>query len=419
VSQVEVERALRQALEKEPLIDLRYHLAFEELVQNEDGVTATLRSSDGTVERVRCRFLVGCDGGSSRVRSNLNIGLSGTAGVMPRFMTHFRSARRDLLQRSGVAWHYQSVHGTLIAQNDNDIWTLHSRFPEGAGPADATVSTLLQTFAGTAFDHEILVANPWTPHLLVADSYGAGRVFLAGDAAHQYIPTGGYGMNTGIGDACDLGWKLAALVKGFGGPGLISSYELERRPVGLRNRDASRRHNLVRVEIGKLYDAAIFAEGPAGEARRRWAGNEIGRIGNHENESLGIEFGYVYRDSPIVMHDADSVPSDEPLTYRPTTAPGTRLPSVYLKDDQPLFDRLGPWFTIVNFGGHDASGFVEAAAELKVPLKVLNLDEPEVAPIYGDDIILVRPDQHIAWRGGVTGDRRDAAAVLTHVLGRV
>ena len=134
---------------------------------------------------------------------------------MQRFMTHFRSTRLDLLQRWGIAWHYQSVHGTLIAQNDKDIWTLHSRFPEGAGPGDATASILLETFAGTAFDHEILVANPWTPHLLVADSYGAGRVLLAGDAAHQYIPTGGYGMNTGIGDACDLGWKLAALVKGF------------------------------------------------------------------------------------------------------------------------------------------------------------------------------------------------------------
>ena len=416
LSQVEVERALRQALEEEPLIDLRYDLAFEELAEHDHGVTATLRSSEEAVEQVRCQFLVGCDGGASRVRSSLNVGLSGTPGVMQRFMTHFRSTRLDLLQRWGIAWHYQSVHGTLIAQNDKDIWTLHSRFPEGAGPGNATASALLQTFAGTEFDHEVLVANPWTPHLVVADSYGAGRVLLAGDAAHQYIPTGGYGMNTGIGDACDLGWKLAALVKGFGGPGLISSYESERRPVGLRNRDASRRHNLVRVEIGKLYDAAIFAEGPAGDSRRRWAGNEIGQIGNNENESWGIEFGYWYRDSPIVMHDADGV-LDDALTYSPTTVPGARLPSVYLKDNRPLFDQLGPWFTMVNFGGHDASGFVEAASERHVPLKVLNLDEPGVAPIYRKDMILVRPDQHIAWRGRGSVDRRDAAAVLSRILG--
>jgi 2-polyprenyl-6-methoxyphenol hydroxylase-like FAD-dependent oxidoreductase len=417
VSQVEVERALRRALEQQPLVDLRYDLAFEDFTEDDHGVTATLRSSEGAVEQVRCQYLVGCDGGASRVRSCLDIGLSGTPGVMQRFMTHFRSTRLDILQRWGIAWHYQSVHGTLIAQNDKDIWTLHSRFPEGAGPGDATASVLLKTFAGTEFVHDILVANPWTPHLLVADSYGAGRVLLAGDAAHQYIPTGGYGMNTGIGDACDLGWKLAALVKGFGGPGLISSYELERRPVGLRNCDASRRHNLVRVGIGKLYDAAVFAEGPNGDARRQWAANEIGRIGNHENESLGIEFGYWYRDSPIVIYDNDAVPADDPLIYRPTTAPGARLPSVYLKDGEPLFDRLGPWFTIINFGRQDASAFAEAAAELNVPLKVLNLDEPEVAPVYGNGTILVRPDQHIAWRGHGSPDLRDAAGVLARILG--
>ena len=116
------------------------------------------------------------------------------------------------------------------------------------------------------------------------------------------------------------------------------------------------------------------------------------------------------------MHDADGVP-DDPLTYSPTTVPGARLPSVYLKDNQPLFDQLGPWFTMVNFGGHDASGFVEAASERHVPLKVLNLDEPGVAPIYRKDMILVRPDQHIAWRGRGSVDRRDAAAVLSRILG--
>ena len=151
-------------------------------------------------------------------------------------------------------------------------------------------------------------------------------------------------------------------------------------------------------------------------SRRRWAGNEIGQIGNNENESWGIEFGYCYRDSPIAIHDADDVP-DDPLTYLPTTVPGARLPSVYLKDNRPLFDQLGPWFTILNFGSHDASGFVEAAYQRQVPLKVLNLDEPAIAAIYGKDMILVRPDQHIAWRGRDPADRRDAAAVLSRILG--
>jgi 2-polyprenyl-6-methoxyphenol hydroxylase-like FAD-dependent oxidoreductase len=419
VSQVEVERALRKALEKEPLVDLRYGTAFEDLDEDDNGVTATVRSSEGAVEHVCCQFLIGCDGGSSRVRSRLNIKLSGRPAVMQRFMTHFRSTRLDLLQRWGIAWHYQSMHGTLIAQNDRDIWTLHSRFPQGAGPDGATGSALLERFAGTAFDHEILITNPWTPHLVVADSYGAGRVLLAGDAAHQYIPTGGYGMNTGIGDACDLGWKLAALLKGFGGKGLILSYEQERRPVGLRNCDASRRHNATRMEISKLFDAKLFREGADGDSSRRWAASEISKIGNHENESLGIEFGYWYRNSPIVVRDADDdLPSDDPVTYCPTTVPGARLPSVYLKDNKPLFDKLGAWFTIINFGDNDASAFVEAASQFRLPLKVLDLDEPAVSSVYGEQMMLVRPDQHIAWRGSSPTDRRSAATVLSRVLGR-
>ena len=148
-------------------------------------------------------------------------------------MTHFRSGATDVLQRFGIAWHYQSDRGTLIAQNDRDTWTLQSRFSSDVAPDNIDPRALLRDFAGRDFDCEILVANAWTPHLLVADSYGAGRVFLAGDAAHQYIPTGGYGMNTGIGDACDLGWKLAAVLCGFASPALLRSYDRERRPVGV------------------------------------------------------------------------------------------------------------------------------------------------------------------------------------------
>ena len=163
--------------------------------------------------------------------NSLGIRLDGQARVMPRFMTHFRSTATDVLQRWGVAWHYQSAAGSLIAQNDRDIWTLQTRWPQDVAPETVNPHVLLRGFAGCDFDYEILVANAWTPHLVVAERYGLGRVFLAGDAAHQYIPTGGYGMNTGVGDACDLGWKLAAVLGGFGGPGLLASYDAERRPV--------------------------------------------------------------------------------------------------------------------------------------------------------------------------------------------
>ena len=311
VSQVMIEPVLRDAILNDPLVDARWGVAFEDFQQDETGVTVTLRTMEtGATETVRCDFLAGCDGGSSLVREKLGIGCEGRAAVAHRYMIHFRSDARDLLQAFGVAWHYQTDKGTLIAQDDRDTWTLQTRPPAGVDPEAIDPDPILDAWVGRSFPREILVANPWFTHLLLAERYQAGRVFLAGDAAHQYIPTGGYGMNTGIGDAVDLGWKLAAAVKGFAGPGLLASYERERRPVGYRNRLASERHTGVRLKIAELYQTE---RDPDALARG------IAQLGNAENESWGIEFGYRY----------DGVLGD-PVVYEPTTAPGARLPSTFL-----------------------------------------------------------------------------------------
>jgi 2-polyprenyl-6-methoxyphenol hydroxylase-like FAD-dependent oxidoreductase len=418
VSQVEIEPVLRAAAEAAPEADVRFGVEFVALEQDGDGVTALLRDvSDNTTFRARCAYLVGCDGGGSTVRGMLDIGLEGQARIMPRFMTHFRSDDRALLQRWGVAWHYQSSRGTLIAQNDRDTWTLHSRFPEGQTAATVNPSEIIETFAGASFPHQILVANPWSPHLLVADAYRRGRVLLAGDAAHQYIPTGGYGMNTGIGDAFDLGWKLGAVLSGFGGPHLLESYEAERRPVGLRNRLASARHNEVRVAIGKLYGGDLDGQGAAAETTRQDLGRQIAAHGNAENECRGIEFGYAYDDSPIVCREPNARAGSDFVAYAPATIPGCRLPSMFLHDGSALFDRLGRWFTLLTFGTADPSALVAAARQRQMPLAHLALDEPDLAPIYEANMLLVRPDQHVCWRGNSCDDPRVAERAVATVLG--
>jgi 2-polyprenyl-6-methoxyphenol hydroxylase-like FAD-dependent oxidoreductase len=414
VSQVEIEPVLRRGLDGLP-VEGRWGVAFEELAQDADGVTATLRAADGRSERIHCRYLVGCDGGTSRVRHCLGIGLDGEARVMDRFMTHFRSDARDVLQRWGIAWHYQSAAGTLIAQDDLDTWTLQTRWPRDVAPDAVDPPALLRGFAGRDLPCEILVANAWTPHLLVAERYGEGRVLLAGDAAHQYIPTGGYGMNTGIGDACDLGWKLAAVHNGFGGPCLLASYDAERRPVGVRNCQASRRHSQVRAEIAAVYRDVLGVSGADDETARREAGRRIAAIGNAENESWGIELGYACAHSPVICADPGANIPDDPLHYVPTTAPGVRLPSVLLRDGTPLFDRLGPWLTLVCVGAQPSAALVAAAARRGVPLALLQLDEDR--PVYGRGLLLVRPDQHIAWRGSGCDDSRSADGVIARVLG--
>ncbi|MDB5850709.1 MAG: hypothetical protein JWP29_4461 [Rhodoferax sp.] len=418
VSQVEIEPVLRKHLEATALVDVRFGVELVEFVQDEAGVTVGLRDrKTGATSQVRCAFLAGCDGGSSKVRSGLGIGLGGEARTMQRFMVHFRSPRKDLLMRWGRAWHYQSAYGTLIAQNDHDIWTLHARFPQGQKVETFDPSELITQFVGEPIEHEVLVANPWTPHLLVADAYGQGRVWLAGDAAHQYIPTGGYGMNTGVGDAFDLGWKLAATLQGFAGPGLVGSYGDERRPVGLRNCAASRRHNEVRMHNAQFYTPALFGQGQAGAGTRREAGEQIAALGNAENESWGIELGYVYAASAVVAHEPGTQWTDDPLHYRPSTLPGARLPSAFLPDGSNLFDHLGPWFTLLVTGSADTAALTGAAKARGLPLKVLHLEAPELAPVYQAALVLVRPDHHVAWRGEALAGPAQAKALFDLVLG--
>jgi 2-polyprenyl-6-methoxyphenol hydroxylase-like FAD-dependent oxidoreductase len=419
VSQVVIEPALKCAVEAEPLVVSKFGTAFEDCAQDAGGVTVVVRETlTGRTETMRCDYLAGCDGGTSRVRSSLGIQLEGQARIAQRYMVHFRSSARDMLQRWGIAWHYQSPRGTLIAQDDVDHWTLHTRPKPGDDLDRVDPNALLARFMGGPISCEILVANPWTPHLLVAEVYRQGRVFLAGDAAHQYIPTGGYGMNTGIGDACDLGWKLAALVRGFGGPGLLSAYDAERRPVGLRNRQASGMHTDVRMAIAQAYaDAGNSVYEPSFEAdgRRAALAARIAALGNAENESYGIELGYSYPQSRIVCGETDTEISDDPVRYVPTTAPGARLPSVLLADGGALFDRLGPWFTLIAFGAAPDAELIEAAQRLGMPLDLARIDQPELENIYRCPQLLVRPDQHVAWRGRNAG--AEANSIIARCLG--
>ena len=415
VSQVVLEPLLKSFLDDDPNVEVRFGWTFIAFEQDDDGVTVTLRNSETSVEeRVRCRYLAGCDGGNSKVRAQLGIELEGTENVAQMYMVHFRSEAVDVLQRWGVAWHYQSVHGTMIAQNDKDIWTIHAPLGPDVDPEAVDPHEVLRTFAGTDFDYEILVANAWAPHLLLAKSYGRGRVYLAGDAVHQYVPTGGYGMNTGMGDAVDLGWKLAATLQGWGGPGLLDSYELERRPVGERNRRGSERHVGIRFEIAAAYFEADLDD-PSAEAARKRAGEKILALGNAENEALGIEIGYRYDDSPVVCQEPGEPPAYDPIEYEPSTWPGARLPSVFLEDGRAVLDLLGPGFTLIAFGDADPGAWETAAAARGVPLDLVRLDEAAVLAVYGRSYLLIRPDQHVCWRGDELPD--DPSVVLDRVTG--
>ena len=329
------------------------------------------------------------------MRAAMGIALEGDAGVANRYMIHFKSDDRAMLQRFGVAWHYQSPAGTLIAQNDVDTWTLHARFPDAVDPDSVDPMDTLRAFLGADINAEILVANPWEPHLLLADAYQNGPVFLAGDAAHQYIPTGGYGMNTGIGDAVALGWMLAATLNGWGGPALLAAYEAERRPIGGINRGWSGRHTGVRIAIMEAYQAHPNAATDAG-ARANLAA-AIAALGNLENEAWGVEFAYRYDASPLIAPilaaEPSVAPPDDPATIPTGAWPGMRAPSFILPDGQALFDLFDPsGFTLLCFKpALDTAAMEQTGA----PVTRLDLAFDVARDAYGADLALILSLIHI------------------------
>ncbi|CAN0491690.1 unnamed protein product, partial [Discosporangium mesarthrocarpum] len=266
--------------------------------------------------------------------------------------------------------------------------------PEDWDPKSALFAAL-----GCEIDCEINVANPWTPRLSLADSYGEGRVWLAGDAVHQVIPTGGYGMNTGIGDAVGLGWALAAQVSGWGGAELLRAYEVERRHVAIRNRLGSARHANIRADIRQSFDPLVNEDSAAGATRRAEYGLQISDLGNLENEAWGIEWGYRYDESPVICSESGQAPAYEWEDYVPSSWPGGRPPNIFLADGAPLFDAFGSGFTLLVFDNQPSSTLEAAAEHAGVPLKILSLDSPHAAALYERKLVLIRPDQHVAWRG--------------------
>jgi hypothetical protein len=326
--------------------------------------------------------------------------MHGQAGAPRLHLIHFHSKDLAFFERFGNPWHLQSpVSGTLISQNDLDTWTLHVPIAAGVNADAIDHKAALFEHLGREIDCEIVVANAWQPRLVVAKTYGSGRVWLAGDAAHQFVPTGGYGMNTGVGDAVDLGWKLAATLQGWGGPGLLPSYGVERHLVGLRNAAASARHFAVRIVINGEYSRRLHENSPRGARERRALGKKIRELGNRENECLGIEIGYRYTDSPVICHEDGEAPIDDIERYHPCTWPGARVPSLFLKDGSAMFDQFGKGFTLLRFANLDTAPLERAAASRHVPLDVVDIRDERARRLYERDLVLVRPDQHVAWRG--------------------
>ena len=402
ISQYTLEPLLKAAAERLPEVSVRYSTEFLEFAEEEAAVIATIRQADGTAARLRSDYLVGCDGGGSRVRKQLGIRMRGE-GDIERFRQGLYRCeelfdRLPLGDGPGRGRHYlvADEHATfLIMQDSKRYWTLHA-----AVETDWEMRRQFEQTVGVPVHYEMVYCGEWRQNLLLADNYRAGRVFLAGDAVHLVIPAGGLGMNTGVGDAVDLSWKLAATLAGWGGPELLRSYEIERHQVGERNIGASRHaaegyRNWRRARCPEIGD-----DTPVGAAARDRLAGTADREQRKVNEMNGAELGYRYVDSPII----DNVPGGpEHLfrDYRPTTWPGARLPHVWLADGAPIQDHIPTTaYTLLRLNGRGGTDALEAAFRARgAPLAVLDVASDAARAVYERDLLLLRPDMHVVWRG--------------------
>ncbi len=301
----------------------------------------------------------------------------------------------------------------LIMQDSTKHWTLHS-----VVDSDEEMKAAFERVVGVPVKYEMLSCAPWRQNLLLADRYGKDRVFLAGDAVHLVIPTGGLGMNSGVGDAVDLSWKLAATLAGWGGPNLLRSYEIERRQIGDRNVGASRYATIGRRKWRSLWRPDITEDTPAGAATRKHLGEVADVEQRKSNEMIGAELGYRYVDSPVICNIPGG-PEHLFREYHPTTWPGARLPHVWLADGTPIQDRIGDGYTVLKLGNGnaDASGLERALSTRGAPAKVLEVPDQVARDVYGYDLLLVRPDMHVVWRGNAAPeDAERVAAIATGQL---
>ena len=429
VPQPVLEEVLRTAAESHPLVTFLPGWTVTGVSAPEGGAATepcavVVMDPEGAERPIAAQYVIGADGGSSAVRRSLGLRLEGGSAELSNISILFRSeslAANISLDPAVQYWVVGSETSGMVGPMDRDgtWWAIVQGVDPSvtvtAGEAAAMVRSL-----GADVDIDVVATDPWTARMLLAPQYSRGKVFLVGDAAHLNPPWGGHGFNTCIGDAANLAWKLAAAITGWAGPALLRSYGEERRPVAARTiRDAAANGKALAYHFA---DPDLIAAGAAGEAARRVAHRALA-VKQSEFDSLGLVLGYAYGGSPVVVPDGSPLPAEDPIRYVPSAHPGALLPHAWLADSVSLYSALGSGFTLLADAG--ALGGVPAAevfgpvlaagARQGIPVTVAAVgpsdDGTHLSELWGATAVLVRPDQHVAWRGNSPVEAAGALAV--------
>ena len=429
VSQMYVEDTLRSEAAAQPSVSIRYGWRMTGVSQDDGGVTIEAERADGGERKtLRSAYAMGADGSRSPVRKAMELSFIGEGGAIRDFMggpmssLWFRSGKLYDHIPHPRAWTYWTVNADrrscLFAINGRDEFLFHTQLRRGERHediSDAEAPALFHRALGKPLDIEIISRATWNAgYTLVADKFGRGRVFLGGDAAHLFTPTGGLGYNTAIEDAVNLGWKLAAALKGWGGPALLDSYQTERQALAKRNTGYARGFA---DSVGLFVPAPeIEDDSPAGAAARKVAGDHLNSHARTEFNIPGITFGGRYDGSAIIVPDGTAPAADSANTYVATACPGGRAPHIWLGDGRSLYDAFGFEFTLLRLGAraNDAAPFAAAAKAQGMPLTIVDVPSDAARDLYQADLALIRPDQIVAWRGN---SANAAAKVLRQAAG--
>jgi 2-polyprenyl-6-methoxyphenol hydroxylase-like FAD-dependent oxidoreductase len=406
INQIFLEPILFAHAAAQPRIRIINRTSAEDVVVEEACARVSLRDLDsGTVRRFSCRYLIGCDGARSVVRKALGAEFAGDAVVQRVQSTYIRAPGLIDLQQHERAWGTGAINprrsGMVYAIDGRERWLVHNYMKPGEGDfdsvdRDACIRTILGV--GADFNYEIISKEDWYGRRLIAQKFRLGCAFIAGDAAHIWVPYAGYGMNAGIADAMNLSWLLAAHLNGWAPSAILDAYEAERWPITSQVSRFAMSHAEAEIRRRGAVPETIEDAGPVGERARRDVGQLTYEINVQQYACAGLNFGTYYDASPIIAYDGSEHPAYTMNSYTPSTVPGCRTPHLWCKDDRSLYDAMGPEFTLLRLDPAIDVAPLEAAARHRgVPLKLLDIEPAANFDCGG--LVLSRPDQHVAWRG--------------------
>jgi 2-polyprenyl-6-methoxyphenol hydroxylase-like FAD-dependent oxidoreductase len=407
INQIFLEPVLFAHAEAMPGITILNRCALEIFAQDETGVTATVRNLDTSTETtIRAAYLIGADGARSLVRRGIGASFQGDPVVQRVQSTYIHAPELLRLIPDRPAWVMFSLNprrsGNVMAIDGRERWLIHNYLRDDEPDFDSVDRDwAIRTIIGAPpdFRYDIITKEDWFGRRLVADRFRDRRAFIAGDAAHIWVPYAGYGMNAGIADATNLTWQIAAVLKGWADPALLDAYEAERHPITEQVSVFAMNHSAAMARTRREVPDDIEAPGPEGDAIRARVGQASYDLNVTQYCCAGLNFGSYYDRSPIIARDGEAAPPYSMGSFTPSTVPGCRLPHLWLRDGTSLYDTLSPDYTLLRFiPSADPEPLLREAAGQGLPLALLDVDAPDTTP-YRHALVIARPDQHVAWRG--------------------